>query len=549
MRTEPKNAAEKELGRLLGPCRRAGILLAFLSTLQSLLLVLLALAVRGVINGALGAAGGFALWCGVLPALAAAIPLLRGAASAYAGQTSDRAAALLRQRVLELLQRKDCGHINSYHSGCLFSRIVGDCRTVCERYTSLLPAAAGQVIQLAGAAATLAILQLQLAAVILAGGGLTALGGLLFRRVLKVRHLAVRRTEEEMTACLQEHLEHLELCRSIAAESEVSRRFQRRQKDWRMARTSLRRAAVGGGTAFSLLVQVGSAAVILWGALAIRTGALSFGDLTAVLQLMNLFRSPVSGLTGLQSQLAAADAAGERLLQLWRLPEEPAGVAAGDGAVCRALVFDDVTFCYEGEEQPVFRHFSARIELGRWTCLAGVSGRGKSTLYRLILGLYRPQSGRIEIETDRGTVPCSAATRGMFSFVPQTPILFSGTLRENLLLARPGAADMELWEVLNRAECGFVRELPDGLDTVLGETGQGLSVGQRQRVAVARALLSGAQVLLLDEATSALDRETEARLLENLAKAHPSVLIATHRPDTLRDIKAERLDLEAASRG
>lgn len=168
----------------------------------------------------------------------------------------------------------------------------------------------------------------------------------------------------------------------------------------------------------------------------------------------------------------------------------------------------------------------------------------KSTLFRLILGLYHPQQGRVYLETERGELPCSAAVRGLFGYVPQTPWLFSGSIRENLLLAKPEADDAALWEVLERAQCGFVRDLPDRLETVLSEEGGGLSAGQRQRLAIARAMLSAPRFLLLDEITSALDEDTEARLLTELTGAYPAAVFATHHSALPGKLHSETLHLE-----
>ena len=531
-----------ELKRTLTPCRRAGVWLAALTGLRAVLFVALALASRGVLNSAPGARS-FTLWCAALIALSVLIPLLSAGISAWSGHVTDKSASALQRELLLLLQTKDCESVNRYHSGHLYSRLTGDCRTACERYTSLLPGLAGKAMQLCTAFAALTALKPLLAAALAACGALVALAGLAFRRLLKKRHMAERQASERLTAKLQETLEHQELARSVAEPGESARRFTRCQSVWLHARTALRRLSIGGWTGFSLLVYLGSGAVILWGALSIRSGSLSIGDLTAILQLIALFRTPVTGLTGIQSQLAAVDAAQERLLELCALLDEPAGEELPADAVPQALVFRDVTFSYEGEERPVLQNFSARVPLDRWTCLTGASGRGKSTLYRLILATYRPQSGEVILETDRGEFPCSAATRRLFGFVPQSPTLFSGTLRENLLLAKPDAAEDELRGALQAAACDFVSALPQGLDTPLGENGQGLSAGQRQRVAIARALLSGAKVLLLDEITSALDRDTEAVVLKNLKEAIPAALAATHRPEIPAELGMELLHL------
>lgn len=530
------------LNRVLARCRTAGIGLAGLTGLRSVLSVALALASRGVLNNTPGERS-FALWCAALLALSVLIPLLSALISAWTGHVTDKSASGLQRAMLQLLQSKDCESVNRYHSGYLFSRLTGDCRTVCERYTSLLPGLAGKLMQLCTAFAALAALKPLLAALLAAFGLLAAGAGLAFRRLLKNRNITERRTSERLTARLQETLEHQELTRSVAAPDEPARRFARCQNDWLGARTALRRLSIGGWTGFSLLIYLGSGAVILWGALSIRNGSLSFGDLTGILQLIALFRSPVTGLTGIQSQLAAVDAAQERLLELCSLPDEPSGEEIPADAAPLALVLRNVTFSYEGEERPVLQNDSARIPLDRWTCLTGSSGRGKSTLYRLILATYRPQSGEILLETDKGTYPCSAATRRFFGFVPQSPTLFSGTLRENLLLARPEAGEDELRAALHAAACDFVDTLPQGLDAPLGENGQGLSAGQRQRVAIARALLSGARVLLLDEITSALDRETESVVLKNLKERIPAALAATHRPEIPAELGMDLLHL------
>lgn len=533
-----------ELARALAPCRRAGWGLALLTGLRAALLVALALSMRNVLNNAPGD-GSFAFWCAVLLGLSVLLPLLSGGISAWSSRASDESTSALQQSILESLQCKDCEHINAYHSGHLYSRLMGDCWTACGKYLTLLPEIFGQVIQLGAAFVTLAVLRPPLAAVLAVCGAVAALAGLLFRRVLKSRHTAERRAAEQLTACLQEELEHLEITRSVAADGEGVRRFAESQSLWLKVRAVLRRLSIGGWTGFSLIVYLGSGATILWGALSIRNGSLTIGDLTAILQLINLFRSPVTGLTGIQSRLAAVDAALERLDELYGLPDEPDGGVVPETAKPLALIFDHVTFTYAGEERAVLRNFSARVPLDRWTCLTGMSGRGKSTLYRLILGTYRPQEGNVLLETDCGTYACSTATRRFFGFVPQPPVLFSGTVRENLLLTAPEASDEEMWAALDAAACGFLRELPQGLDTVLGEDGEGLSAGQRQRIAIARALLRGAPVLLLDEITSALDGATEIEVLRRLHKRYPAALAATHRPQIPEQLGMDFLDLES----
>ena len=534
--------AKTELDGALRPCRRAGLLLAVMTGLRSLLFVALAFSSRGVLNSRLGD-GKFPFWCIALIMLSIAAPLLGGFMNAWSGRVTDKRSADLRTGLLQLLKSKDCESVNGYHSGHLYSRLTVDCRAVCQQYTGLLPSMAGQATQLLAAFAALVFLRPPLAAVLAVCGAAAGALGFAFRRFLKRRSMDERRADERLTAELQEALEQQEVLRSVADADETARRFDSCQGIWLRARETLRKFSVGGWTGFSIIVYIGSAAVILWGTISIKNGSLSIGDLTAILQLIALFRAPVTGLTGIHSQLAAVDAARERIGELYSLPDEVCGEEVPADARALELIFRNVTFSYSGEERGVLQNFSARIPLDRWSCLTGDSGRGKSTLYRLILATCRPQSGSIILETDRGEYPCSKATRRFFGYVPQTPALLSGTIRENLLMARPDADEEELWAALLAADCGFVSELPKRMDTEIGEEGRGLSAGQRQRVAIARALLGGAQVLLLDEITSALDRDTELRVLENLRERIPAAIAATHHPEMLNEPDVSRLEL------
>ena len=483
-------------------------------------------------------------WGWALLFLALALPLLDGGLDLLSGRMVDRAAAALRRDTLAQLLRKDAESYNRYHSGQVFSRLTQDAYTVCDWRITGRPQVAGQLIRLICAASALFLVNIPLAIAVVAAGALVTAGGRLLRRHLTRRHLRVRQADERLTGCTQEILEHMELLRSTTAGKEAVRRFEGRQKEWLRERKRLRVFSTGVGTGFSTVLQLGYAVLLVWGGAAIRGGRISFGDLAALLQLLAMFQSPLTGLSGVQSRLAAVGAAETRLDELYSLPEEAPGQPAREDDVFRAIVFENVTFSYEGEDQPVLREFSARLPLDRWTCLMGMSGSGKSTLFRLILGLYHPQQGRVYLETERRDIPCSAAVRDLFGYVPQAPWLFSGSIRENLLLAKPDADDAALWDTLERAQCGFVRDLPDRLETVLNEEGGGLSAGQRQRIAIARAMLSAPRFLLLDEITSALDENTEAKLLTELTGAYPSAVFATHHSALPGRLNSETLHLE-----
>lgn len=536
--------SREQLRQLLKPWRNKGLILSGMTALSSVLLVALALVSQKVLDSAMGLEDDFVLWCVALGILAVGTPILSGITNAWSEHLTDRGLILLQQTSMERLDKKDCAGLERYHSGQMFSRLTGDCRTLCQRYTVILPATVGQLVRLAAALAALTVLAPPVTGAVLVAGCLAMAVACLLRRYLKGKYMAVLAAGDKLTSELQESLEHMELRRSAVDHREGSRRLGSRQTRWRQARARLRLVTMGGSTGFSILVQMACGVLLIWGGMAVGSGYLTFGGLTALIQLANLFRTPVTGLSGLHSRLAAVDAAEERVLELWDLEDEPEGERPPDGAVCKAIEFRNVTFCYPGEERPVFQNLNTRVDLNGWTCLTGSSGRGKSTLYRLILGFYRPQEGEILLETDQGTFPCSAATRHLFALVPQTPVLFSGTLRENLLLACPQADEAELQKALELAQCDFIAGLPQGIDTPVGEGGEGLSVGQRQRITIARALLSKAQILLLDESTSALDQDTGMRLLDSLTVHWPAAITATHRQAALRQISVRYLNLD-----
>jgi ATP-binding cassette subfamily B protein len=295
------------------------------------------------------------------------------------------------------------------------------------------------------------------------------------------------------------------------------------------------KASIFANSGFSFIFQLGYLYALAWSAYKLYMHAITFGTLTAILQLVGQVQTPFIGLSGLLPKYYGVLASVERIMTLENLPDE--AEINRDGVNCQdldkrlaAVVFDEVSFRYDRDM--ILQNASLRFQRNDFVLLSGPSGIGKTTVLKLLLGVFRPDAGEIYLQMKDGSrISADQHTRQLFAYVPQGNLLLSGSIRDNIAFIRPDATDHEIEEAA-RISCAdeFIYELPDGLDTIIGEKGYGLSEGQIQRLAIARAVLSGAPVLLLDEASSALDEDTEKRLLLNLrAMQGKTCLIVSHR--------------------
>ena len=280
--------------------------------------------------------------------------------------------------------------------------------------------------------------------------------------------------------------------------------------------------------------SLGYLMAFVWGGLQLREGAITFGVMTSFLQLVSQIQNPILTLLNMVPQLIHSTASIDRLDEI--LQQEPeitnGSISEPISGRVTGIRVEQVSFCYATGDQPVFSGFSHDFHPGSKTALMGPTGVGKTTLFRLMLALVKPDAGRLTLYDGKTETPVSPDTRPEFVFVPQGNTLMSGTVRFNLQLAKPSATEAELREVLHTAAADFVFDLPDGLDTELGERGIGLSEGQAQRVAIARGLLRPGSILLLDEISASLDEATERELYTRLFVACPdrTMIFITHRP-------------------
>ena len=442
-----------------------------------------------------------------------------------------RQANTIRLRIFGHLLKSQLYQGQALHSGDITSRLERDIGYVGEATTQLLPQFVITVIQLTGAFLLMRSMDPRLAWMLLLLTPLVAVFGKLISHKLRQMTLDIRQQESHIQMLVQEGMEHNAVLRSLGSSPWVTDRLDTMQQqlagkvDRRSRFTIITRLLLG--STFSL----GYLLAFVWGGLQLREGAITFGVMTSFLQLVSQIQSPIMALLNMVPQLIHTSASIDRLQELETIQAEQDGQSQQlrqPTGVC----LSGVSFSYAAAERAVLTHFSHDFKPGSKTAVMGLTGAGKTTLFRLMLALLTPDSGILQLYDDRRRCSIDATTRANFVFVPQGNTLMSGTVRYNLQLARPDATDDELRQVLTTAMADFVFSLPQGLDAPLGERGIGLSEGQAQRIAIARGLLRPGGVLLLDEISSSLDEQTERELYSRLFKAFPekTMIFITHRP-------------------
>ena len=485
------------------------------------------LATREIIDNAVaGKENALWLWGGCLGALVLAIRVLNYTLS----MTRIRASSFLQRSMQAMIVRetlnRDYSGLRKFHSGEMVNRFFSDAAEVRVGVMGLLPELVSTAISFFGAAAILVSMDWRLVPLLLLGGLVGLVMVLLFRNPMKNRHRRMQEAEDALHSAVQETLENIRLIKASVSEDRFARFIGLRQEKLRTEQVRQGRFSALMNNSISLVFGLSWLFCMVWGCLSISRGMLTYGALGAVIQLIGHIQDPISNALGLASQAYGVAASAERLEELIGLPAEEQGEPLAD---FDEIKVEDVSFRYDDDQETVLSHVNCVFPKGSFTALTGISGGGKTTLFHLLLGIYRPTEGNILFRSGSREVPPSRGVRSLFAYVPQGNTLFSGTLRDNLTMFTDGCSEEEIYRAA-KAACieELVKEI--SLDAVLGERGVGLSEGQAQRVAVARALLSNAPILLLDEATSALDEETEAALLKNIsALRDKTCIIVTHR--------------------
>ncbi len=527
VRSSFRSPALRAIFRWSKPVRGSVALISLLGVLAALVSLSVTLVTRGLIDGAtsgnegaLWLYGGLLVGCSLLGRLLSFFTLRVNAKASIRLQTE------LQRMVTVSLMGKDYASLKPYHSGELVNRIFSDVSVVKGGMLSLLPTLLRTAVSFIGAAVILVTMDWRFLPVIIGGSCVGVALSLLFREPMKRRHRRMQEAEDALHASTQENIENIRVVKASGSEERALQQIEQRRMS--LAQEQMRNSSLsiwmnqGLGSMFDIAWLICN----LWGCVKIFQGTFTYGGLAALIQLVGRIQAPIASAISLAAQAYGVVSSAERLMEVIDLPEEAQGEELRTFDEIR---LEHVSFQYRDGLEDVLIDISATIRSGDFVALTGQSGGGKTSLFQLLLAIYRPTSGQVLFRSGGKTYPASRGTRELFAYVPQGNSLFSGTLRDNLTMFTDGATDAELREVI---EAACLEKLVDeiGLEAVLGERGVGLSEGQAQRVAIARALLSGAPILLLDEATSALDEATEAKVLENISRLKgKTVLIVTHR--------------------
>ncbi|ADY55920.1 Xenobiotic-transporting ATPase [Syntrophobotulus glycolicus DSM 8271] len=453
-------------------------------------------------------------------------------------RVSEAFSNVMRQRFFKRLLETEWLPLSGYHSGDLLTRLTSDVGNITNFFVRVFPGILSLGVQLAASFATLLYYEPRLAIIAFIMGPSTVLFSRLWGHRLKVLNLKVQESESRYRSHIQEALQNFIVIKIFGLEEhnrDTLQGLHQDRMDWILKRN---RTTLSADMIISLGFWAGYFVAFSWGIIRLYQKAISFGTLTAFITLVQQIQVPFVGLARTFPQIIAMLASTERLMELekMQLEKREGKIGQPEGV---GISFRQVSFVYtEEKDNLVLDKVTADIAPGELVALVGSSGVGKTTLIRLLLALVRPLEGEVFYTDGLGKqYEVTAATRAWVTYVPQGNTLFSGTIADNLRSGRLEATPDEMEEA-SRAACAweFIRELPNGLDTVIGEQGHGLSEGQAQRIAIARAFLKRAPVMILDEATSALDMGTEMEILRAIKdlSGNCTCLLITHRQTALK---------------
>lgn len=436
----------------------------------------------------------------------------------------------MQQHLLDRMLRSEWKGRDSYHSGDVLNRLEFDVTNVVTFLTETIPNSLSTLTLFIGAFTYLALMDWRLAIVIIAMVPFFILLSRVYVRQMRRLVKDVRTSDSKVQSVLQESIQHRVLIKTLESDDFIVNRLETTQNKLRKKVVKKTKFSIFSSTVLQFGFVLGYLIAFAWAAFRLSAGTLTFGGMTAFLQLVNKIQSPARQLTQLVPAFVSVFTAAERLMELEEVPLEKQGDAIELEAPC-GIKLNNISYQYFDADTPVIKDLSFDFHPGSCTAVLGETGSGKTTLIRILLALLKPTSGSVEIYGREERMNLNPLMRTNFVYVPQGNTLMSGTIRENLKMGKENATEEEMNKALKKSCAAFVLNLPNGLDTVCSEQGGGLSEGQAQRIAIARSLLRDKSIMIFDEATSALDPETEKQLLKNILAHHDkTVIFITHRP-------------------
>lgn len=521
------------------------IVLSLTGMVSSSSFIFLALISRKIINVATGSIpsdnikGDIFSWAAVL----LGVLLLQLAISVFdshlKASISGKLEKHLRHRLFQSVTAKQYKAISGFHSGEIINRFMSDVDIVVSGVSGLVPNVLSILTKIIGGIIVIAAISKSFALIVILIGLLTVFGAALISPFYKRMHKKVRKETGEVQSLTQECVENIVVIKSFSNRLPLSSRLDKIMQ--KLYKSKIHRNHINNVASSGLFIifTVGYYATLCWGALSIASGGgiMDYGTLMAFLQIVSQIRTPLYNASGVLTSFYSTLASAERLMELENLPDENVDINLDTIKLYADMISikaENVSFGYNNDKQ-IIRDSSFEIKKGFCVAVTGPSGTGKSTLFRLLLGLFECNSGSLTVKSSTNETTINASTRKLFAYVPQGNLILSGSIADNVRFCNNEVDDSKVIEALKDA-ClyDFIETLPDGINTIIGERGLGLSEGQIQRISVARALCCEAPILLLDECTSALDSETEIKMLNNIiAKRNKTVLFISHREAAL----------------
>lgn len=427
---------------------------------------------------------------------------------------------LMQRQFFERILKGKWSGVERFHSGDVLNRLFGDVNDIVNLMSEVLPFLVTVVVQFIASFVYLLLMDATLAVIIVVSCPIFLLLSKLYFRKMRRIVRKLKDSNSDLQATIQESIQHKMIIKVMQMADRMVHRLERRQQLLQWQTQQRARLSILTRTIVFIGFRGGAITALAYGLVQVQNDAITVGMLMAFTQLVWRIQHPLLDLGRLLPTLVNSFASSERLMELEELPMEQAVETGSPTTSSSSVKLSDVTYQYSAEGRKVLEHFSHVFLPGSFTAVLGPTGAGKTTLLRLMLRLVEPQEGTVQAP------PLQA-----FSYVPQGNTLFSGSIRENLRFGNSKASTEQMYEALHVAQADFVRDLPKGLDTKCGEGGGGLSEGQAQRIAIARAILRPCTILLLDEATSALDVDTERNVLTAIREryADTTIIFVTHR--------------------